>query len=210
MRINLNFSLLRSTMIRSKLFLAALFAGIFLIKAGQAFGAAPQATGKLLFAAGKASPQGKLRDYLMPANAYNFNIFGGAKVDLEYIGAVGLGWDFTYSEHKLKNDVKGHYRRFSWDWLHVPLSKSLFYVKPGLSWVLTNVKIPELQVEESSIRPELLFEAGMRVALGSNFGITGGARGEWTWLDTERTSSGKDLAITGNFGSWFAGFILFI
>ena len=169
---------------------------------------APKATAQLLLEAGRASPQGKLRDYLMPATAYHLNIFGGAKVELRFIGAVGLGWDFSYSEHTLKNNVEGHYRRFSWDWFHLPLGFGFFYVKPGLSWVLTNVQIPELQVEESSIRPELLLDLGMRVGLGENFALTAGGRGEWTWLDTERTSKGKDLAITGNFGSWFAGIML--
>ena len=47
---------------------------------------------------GKASPQGAMKDYLKPGNAYHLNIFGGAKVDMPYVGAVGLGWDFTYSE----------------------------------------------------------------------------------------------------------------
>jgi hypothetical protein len=170
---------------------------------------APKATAQLLLEAGKASPQGKLRDYLKPANAYHLNIFGGAKVDVKYIGAVGLGWDFTYSDHALKGDAAGHYRRFTWDWFHLPLSLGFFYFKPGLSWVLTNVKIPELGIDESSIRPELLMDVGVRVGLGSNFGLTAGGRGEWAWLDTERTSAGKDLAITGNVLSWFAG-VLFV
>lgn len=195
---------------RANVLLTAFISAVCFLKASHVFAATPEPTGQLTLEAGKASPQGKLRDYLKPGNAYHFNIFGGAKVDLKLIGAVGIGWDFTYSEHAFKDDMKGHYRRFSWDWFHVPLGWGPFYVKPGLSWVLTNVKIHELQVDESSIRPELMFETGMRLGLGSNFAITGGGRGEWTWLDTEKTSTGKDLAITGNYGSWFAGFILHI
>jgi hypothetical protein len=174
-----------------------------------AFAEAPKATAHLLLEAGKASPQGKLRDYLKPGNAYHLNIFGGAKVDVKFVGAVGLGWDFTYSEHALKNDVDGHYRRFSWDWFHLPIGWGLFYVKPGLSWVLTNVKIPELQVDESSIRPEILLDIGARMGFGANFAITGGGHAEWAWLDSEKTSTGKDLNITGNFMSWFAGVMLY-
>ncbi len=186
--------------------ISALFMGT---GATKALAEAPKATAQLLMEAGKASPQGKLRDYLKPGNAYHLNIFGGAKVDVKFVGAVGLGWDFTYSEHALKNDVQGHYRRFSWDWFHLPLGWGLFYVKPGLSWVLTNVKIPELQIEESSIRPELMLDVGARLGLGENFALTGGGHSEWAWLDTEKTAAGKDLHITGNFMSWFAGVMLY-
>ncbi len=171
---------------------------------------APQPTGSVHFEAGKSNPQGKLKDYLMPGNLYRFGIFGGAKVDLKFVGAVGLGWDFTFSEHKLKDNMEGHYRRVTWDWQHVPLSFGFLYVKPGLSWVVTNVKIPSLGVDESSIRPELMFESGIRVGLSPNFGFSTGAVAEWAWLDTEKTSAGKDLNITGNYGSWFAGFTLSI
>jgi hypothetical protein len=190
--------------------ISLLMTAIFYLHANQVFAEAPQLTAQALFAAGKASPQGELRDYLKPGNVYHFSIFGGAKVNVKYVGAVGLGWDFAYSEHAFKNDLEGHYRRFSWDWFHLPLGFKFFYVKPGLSWVLTNVKIPELDIDESSIRPEIMFETGMRVGLGSNFVLTGGGRVERTWLDQEKTSAGRELAITGTYGSWFTGFILHI
>lgn len=173
------------------------------------FAGEPKATAQLTLEAGRASPQGKLKDYLKPGNVYHLNIFGGAKVDLKFVGAVGLGWDFTFSEHRLKDDVVGHYRRFAWDWFHVPVGLGFLFFRPGLSFVLTNVKIPELEVDESSIRPEIILDAGVRVGVGANVAITGGGRAEWAWRDSEKTSLGHDLEITGNFMSWLAGLSIY-
>jgi hypothetical protein len=188
---------------------AVLFCLTFIAVQAMAEESKATATAQMTVEAGKASPKGKLQDYLKPATAYHLNVFGGAKVDMKFVGAVGLGWDFTYSDHPLKNDVSGHYRRLAWDWLHVPIGLGFFYLKPGVSWLLTNVKIPELGVDESSIRPELILDVGTRVGFGSNFALTGGGHAEWALVDKERKTDGTDLDITGNFMSWFAGVMIY-
>ena len=77
----------------------------------------PQPTGFILTEAGNAFPQTELSSWVEPGTAYRLKLFGGAKVKLGPVGAVGLGWDLTYSQHDIKESENGFYRRFTWDYI---------------------------------------------------------------------------------------------
>ena len=43
---------------------------------------------------------------------------------------------------------------------------------PGLSWVITDVKVPELDISEQSIRPAAMISAGLHIPIIRHAEIT--------------------------------------
>lgn len=171
--------------------------------------AKPEATGSLLFQGGQAYPQKDLVEFLEPGTAYRLKLFGGAKVDMKFIGAVGLGWDITYSDHSIKMDESGSYRRFTWDWFYLPISLGFIHITPGLAWVVTDIDTELLGIKETSIRPAGILDIGASLAFTSNFGVALNGRVSKTIIDKETMSNGRDINIVGDYASWFLGAFLY-
>ena len=67
---------------------------------------------------------------------------------------------------------------------------------PGLSWVITDVKVPELDISEQSIRPAMI-SAGLHIPIIRHAEITIDGRSEATWQDYKKDVNGDKLNITG-------------
>lgn len=160
--------------------------------------AKPKATGLAQVEAGQSFPQNELTDLFSPGNAMRLRLFGGAKIKL---GAVGIGWDISYAEYELKNELEGHYNRVLWDWLFIPINIGFLQITPGLAWVITDVQIDDLGLKEQSIRPASVLSIGASLGVISNFAITAQVRGEAVWEDMEPVSmqNQDELNITGKY-----------
>lgn len=190
--------------------LRAVAMSIAIICSTVSYAAKPKATGSLYLQGGQAYPQKDLVEFLQPGTAYRLKLFGGAKVNVKFVGAVGLGWDFTYSEHEMKFDDNASYRRLTWDWFHLPISLGFIHFTPGLSWVLTDVDSEVVGLKETSIRPAVMLDTGISLALTSNFGVALNARASKTIIDKEKLNDGSEINIVGDYVSWFVGgFIYF-
>jgi hypothetical protein len=175
-------------------------------------GAATQATGHLTLEGGRSYPQKELAEWLEPGPAYRAEIFGGAKVNVPMIGAVGLGLDLTYSFHHFKDaggDDQGHYQRFLWDWFFLPINIGFLNVTPGIAWVVTDIDAPALGVEELSVRPAAVLSLGLRVGILPHLALTADVRGEKVLLDQERLDADHQLNITGEFVTALAGIMAY-
>ena len=157
-----------------------------------------KATGLAQFEYGVSYPQKDLTTYFSSGESYRFRIFGGAKLKL---GAVGLGWDFTFSDYSLKNSREGHYKRILWDWLFLPINIGFIQFTPGVAWVITNVDISDLGLKEQSVRPAAVVSLGVRLGVIKNFAVTAQVRGESVWEDKEPVNliNQSELDITGQF-----------
>lgn len=192
----------------------ALFAlGIGLSLTVSSIGLAQEGGGAQLAAsavaqAGIAYPGGTVAEYLKEGTAYRLNLFGGARLPrIAWLGAVGLGIDFTYSEHQPRDGSIGFaYRRFLWDWLFIPVTfADILSITPGLAWIVTDVKYPAVDIEQTSIRPAGVLTVGLAYPIVSRLSLRADLRGELPFRDREKRSNGTELDLTGQFVSWFAG-----
>lgn len=167
-----------------------------------------KATGLVLTEMGVTYPQQHLTEFLSTGNSLRFNIFGGAKIKF---GAVGLGWDITYSQYKVKDQRDGHYQTVMWDWLFIPVNIGFLQFTPGIAWVITDVNIPDLGLKEQSVRPAAVLGLGMRLGLLSNLALTAQIRAISVWEDMEpiAISQASEWNITGPAVTSTAGFMIY-
>lgn len=167
--------------------------------------AKPEVTSNLMLQGGRSYPQAELAEWLQPGPAYRLKVFGGAKVDVAAVGAVGLGLDLTYSQHQIKNSEGGRYRRWLWDWLFVPINIGFLNVTPGIAWVVTDVHVPEWDVKEVSIRPAGVLSVGARVGVHPNVALTADVRAEKVVIDQEPIGPEEKKNVTGEYVAAMAG-----
>jgi hypothetical protein len=166
--------------------------------------AKPKMAARIGVAAGRTAPMSEpLSEYVDSGEALQLKLFGGAKIKKKAgIGAVGLGWDITYSRYKLKNELEGHYRRYLWDWFFLPISLGPLVITPGLAWNVTDIHLPEYGIKEISVRPAAVLAVGLQVGILPHLALTAQARGEAVVDDREKPHEPapfEKLDITGNF-----------
>lgn len=163
-----------------------------------------------VFQYGFSYPQQHLSHLLKTGQSYRLNLFGGAKLQSKWIGAVGLGLDFTYSNYPTKNQGNGsYYRRYQWDLFAIPLSFWLFVFKAGISWNVTHTKLLAHDIHETSIRPGFVADLGLRIPLAKHVLLRGDVRAEKVIKDTEIKRDGSKQNISGVFLAWLAGIELY-
>lgn len=194
---------------RCRITLINLAFGLFLFLSTALFAAAPQATGHLLLEAGQAYPQNHLCDFLEPGPSYRASIFGGAKVNVPMIGAVGLGLDATYTELPVKDMEEARYRQYTWDWFFLPIGLWIFNITPGVTWVVTDIKIPDLGIEDISIRPGGIISFGVRIPIVQHVAITADIRVNGVISDHEIRADGESMNITGSTVTGLAGIMAY-
>ena len=162
-------------------------------------------TGRILFAVGEATPQAEIGDWLEKGDQYRLYLFGGAKLKF---GAVGLGWDLTYSNHSIKNST-GSYKRYTWDWFYLPIAVGPVLFTTGLSWVVADVDYPELGIRETSVRPGGIAGLGVRLGIVPNGALSADLRYDNTAKDYETANSGKSYNMQGAFLSAVGGILIY-
>jgi hypothetical protein len=187
------------------LFVALLFPMAALL-ATPAGAAETKATGDFVLQYGKIYPQGHLASFLGEGESYRAKIFGGVKINSKWLGAVGLGMDFTYSDIEPKDTGSdSHFRRYQWDLFILPLSVWLFTLESGFMWNVTDTKLSALGIEETSIRPGFVTNLGFRLPVAPHVIVRADGRYEYVFKDTERTLAGEKLNISGSFYSVLGG-----
>jgi len=155
---------------------------------------------------GKIYPQGHLSKVLGAGDSYRGKLFGGVKVNSKWLGAVGLGLDFTYSDIETKNmGLDSHFRRYQWDLFIAPVSFWLFTLEPGFIWNITDTKLSSLGIEETSIRPGFITNLGFRLPIVKHVILRADGRYEYVFKDSETTSAGDAFNISGSFYSVLGG-----
>jgi len=155
---------------------------------------------------GKSYPQGELAKFLDQGDAYRLNLFGGAKLKVPFISAVGLGFDFTYYNYISKNSVDGFYfRRYLWDMLFIPIGFGPFLFTPGLAWVITDTHLPQFGINQTSIRPAGTLGLGFFLGLADRLALRIDGRVVWEMDDHEKMNDGNELNIRGKYVEAFAG-----
>jgi len=156
---------------------------------------------------GKAYPQSNLADFLIDGTAYRVDLFGGAKLaNIKFLSAIGLGLDFTYTTWRAKNDEAGfRYKQYQWDMFKLPIQLGWFLLEPGIIWMVTDVGIPHLNIDHTSIRPGLNVTAGLRIPVLPHFNLRADARAQRVMMEKELTSTNERFNVTGQSYSWFAG-----
>ncbi|MDH5377455.1 MAG: hypothetical protein OEX00_03930 [Gammaproteobacteria bacterium] len=152
---------------------------------------------------GWAIPQEEVGELIENGNSVRFHIFGGAKVTKS--GSVGLGLDFTYSEHAIKGGGGGHYQRILWDWFFLPLGLGPLRIIPGIAWVGIDTKMDDLGVKEQSFRPAGVLGLELGLGVTKNINILATVRAERTMDDFEPVSTGGNKNITGDFVNALVG-----
>jgi hypothetical protein len=157
--------------------------------------------------AGKAFPQSNLADFLIDGTAYRIDFFGGAKLqNIKFLSAIGLGLDFTYTTWRAKNDEAGfRYKEYQWDMFKLPIQVGWFMFEPGIIWMVTDVGIPHLNIDHTSIRPGINFTAGLRVPLLPHFNLRADGRIQRVMMEKELTKTNERFNVTGQSYSLFAG-----
>jgi hypothetical protein len=166
-----------------------------------------KAAASALFEYGKAYPLEHLADVLGDGDVYRFKLFGGVKIDTKWLGAVGLGVDFSYINHETlaSAGAGSHYRRYQWDLLTLPLAVWLFVLEGGLTWNVTSTKLVALGIDETSIRPGLVGNLGFRLPIIPHLTLRADARYEYVFSDTEVTDAGDKFNIQGPSWSLLGG-----
>ena len=172
---------------------------------------ATELTAHTSFEAGKAFPQSHLADFLIDGTAYRVDLFGGARLQqFKFLSAVGLGLDFTYTTWRARNEEAGfHYRQYQWDMFKLPIELGWFIFEPGIIWMITDVAIPHLNIDHTSIRPGLNLTAGLRIPLLPHFNLRADARAQRVMMEKELTNTKERFNVTGQSYSWFGGFELY-
>ena len=177
---------------------------IFVSKTARA--AETKATGDFVVQYGKIYPQGHLASFLGEGDSYRAKIFGGVKINSKWLGAVGLGMDFTYSDIATTDmGSDSYFRRYQWDLFILPLSVWLFTLEPGFTWNVTDTKLTSLGIEETSVRPGFITNLGFRLPVASHVILRADGRYEYIFKDTERKLAGDKLNISGSFYSVLGG-----
>ncbi len=171
-------------------------------------GLSNEATGLIQFEAGQSFPQNELTEFFAAGTAYRFKIFGGAKMKL---GAVGLGWDVTYADYQLKDELQGHYKRIVWDWFFLPIRIGFFEITPGVAWVITDIRVDQWRLKEQSVRPAASLGLGLRFNLMQHLALSAQVRGEKVWEDMETVTglNRQEIDITGDYITATAGAVFF-
>jgi len=179
---------------------------ISLIIISQAGFAKTQVAAHVEFEYGQSYGSDQMNGRLDAGKIYRLKLFGGAKLPkIKFLSAVGLGLDFTYSDFKDKsNTTNFKYQRFTWDWIHIPVNIGIIRLIPGLSWVVTAVNDPTTGINEKSIRPAFSGSIGVGIPVW-RFKFLFDLKAMHVFEDTEVTSAGEKINITGNFLSAYAG-----
>ncbi|MBU6375824.1 MAG: hypothetical protein KGQ59_07510 [Bdellovibrionales bacterium] len=161
---------------------------------------------------GKSFPRAHLMDYVGEGKSYRAKVFGGVKLNVKYLGAVGLGLDFTATDYQLKAPAGGgsRYRRYQWDLLLVPVQIWLFTIEPGFTWNVTDARLTALGIEETSIRPGFITNLAFHLPIIKHLSLRVDGRYEQIMTDTETTSSGGKFNISGPFYSVLGGVELYL
>jgi hypothetical protein len=159
------------------------------------------------FEAGKSFPQSNLADFLVDGTSYRADLFGGAKLkSIKILGAIGLGLDFTYTEWRPRNREDGfHYKQYQWDMFKLPLQIGWLLLEPSAIWMVTDISIPHLNIDHTSIRPGLGFTAGLRIPLFPHFMLAADARIQRVLAERELTNTNERFNVTGQNYSWLVG-----
>lgn len=190
---------------------AIVVSGILLTSVGLAASDATP-TGQLTLEGGRAYPQRELTKWLAPGPSYRANIFGGAKVNVPMIGAVGLGLDFTYTDFKIKDMDgmgKAYYHRYLWDMFFLPISFGILNITPGIAWVVTDAKVEAWGLNEVSIRPAFVLSGGLHLGITDHLGLCVDVRGERVVTDHEELYDGETINLTGDFVTAMGGLMLY-
>jgi hypothetical protein len=157
--------------------------------------------------AGKSFPQSNLEDFLVDGTSYRVDLFGGARLaNIKFLSAIGLGLDFTYTNWRAKNNEAGfRYKQYQWDMFKLPISIWWFIVEPGFIWMITDVQIPHLGIDQTSIRPGMNVNLGFRLPLLPHFNLRADARAQRVMMDKERTNTNEEVNITGQTYTFFGG-----
>jgi hypothetical protein len=192
-----------------KRFFSLILAALFFIASPfstSALATETKATGDFVLQYGKIYPQGHLATFLGEGDSYRAKIFGGVKINSKWLGAVGLGMDFTYSDIATKDlGSDSYFRRYQWDLFIMPVSVWLFTLEPGFTWNVTDTKLTSLGIEETSVRPGFITNLGFRLPVASHVILRADGRYEYIFKDTERTLAGDKLNISGSFYSVLGG-----
>jgi hypothetical protein len=86
-----------------------------------------------------------------------------------------------------------------------PFQIGWFVINPGLIWMVTDVGIPHLGIDQTSIRPGADLTVGMRVPLLPHFNLRADGRIQRVLGESLLTSQGTRFNVTGQTYSWFAG-----
>ena len=171
--------------------------------------AEPKGTGLLNVQIGQSRTGEELSQLIDKGNAYRVKLFGGMKLDLEFIGAAGLGLDLTAHTHKLKEGFTGRYNRLTWDWFYLPVKFGLLTITPGLGWSVIDVKISEMDIKEISIRPHAMLNLGLSLAIAQHVALTADVRYESIWEDREPSSISDEVNVTDSHFSSFVGLMTY-
>lgn len=187
-----------------------LFVGTFLSGLSQAAPVSKKnLTAQVLFQPGYVMPLGHLSRWIKPGFGIRLKVFGGIRIPtVKWVGSAGIGLDLSFSHHHFKDRpiLNGYaYRRLTWDWLVLPIHLNRFRITPGFIWTLTDIRHPDLGLDETSIRPGGSLTLGYLVPLSPRYSLRGSLRGEALLPDRERTKRDASVNITGSFFSVFLG-----
>jgi hypothetical protein len=156
---------------------------------------------------GRSFPQGNLGDFLIDGTAYRVDLFGGAKLaNVKFLSAIGLGLDFTYTNWRPLNQETGfRYHQFQWDMFHIPLQIGWILIDPSIIWMVTDIGIPHLNIDHTSIRPGIGITAGLRIPLLPHFALAVDGRAQRVMMEKELTNTNERFNVTGQSYSGFVG-----
>jgi hypothetical protein len=163
------------------------------------------------FEMGKSFPQSNLADFLIDGTAYRIDLFGGAKLqNIKFLNAIGLGLDFTYTTWRPKNMEAGfRYKQYQWDMFKLPLQIGWVIIEPAIIWMVTDVGIPHLNIDHTSIRPGLNVTAGLRIPILPHFALAVDARAQRVMMEKELTNTNERFNVTGQSYTFLAGGALY-
>ena len=183
---------------------------LLLVLALMGFSGSAEATDLTAYTAfemGKAFPQSNLSDFLIDGKAYRIDLFGGAKLqNVKFLSAIGLGLDFTYTTWRPLNAEAGfRYKQYQWDMFQFPFEIGWLVINPGVIWMVTDVGIPHLNIDQTSIRPGLDLTVGLRIPLLPHFNLRADGRIQRVMMEKVLTNQNTRFNVTGQSYTWFAG-----
>lgn len=126
--------------------------------------------------------------------------------NIKFLSAIGLGLDFTYTTWRPLNSEAGfRYKQYQWDMFKLPLQLGWFIVEPAFIWMVTDVGIPHLNIDHTSIRPGINLTAGLRIPLLPHFALAVDGRIQRVMMEKELTNTNERFNVTGQTYSWLVG-----
>jgi hypothetical protein len=159
---------------------------------------------------GRAEAQGELKNIIDDSQALRVKLFYGLLApNLSWLGAAGYGLDLTYSSHdpaaSITQDQGFEYERLLWQWIWIPYSIGPFFFKAALSWQWTKTSLPQLGIDESSFRPGLNLETGIRWPVANHWGLRAALRANQVVEDTETSDADDEVTVVGPITEAFVG-----